>query len=81
MKTPSRTAAQQSKLLEIVRAAARRKGPEPDGWALLVRATVIEEAEGLDLPRHAVARAWQRLHARGLVRLVEPGSVRVRVQP
>lgn len=76
-----RMAADQSKLLELVRAAARRKGAEPDGWALLVRATVLEEGGGLGIPRPAVARAWRRLHARGLVRLVEPGSVRVKVQP
>ena len=71
----------QSQLLEIIREQAGKQQPDSDGWALLHRMDVADLAKQKGLAKQSISSAWQPLHNRGLVRLVEPGSVKVKVRP
>ena len=46
---------------------------------MLVRSEVAEAAKQQGLAKQSISSSWKSLQARGLIHLVEPGSVRVRV--
>ena len=57
---------------------AKKRDPDQNGEVLLVRFDVAKALEDM-VDRRSASMAWPSLAARGLVRLVEPGSVAVRL--
>jgi hypothetical protein len=58
---------------------ARKQGPGVDGQALLVRADVADALKDMNINRQSVHGAFITLNTMGLVNLVEPGSVRIKL--
>lgn len=59
---------------------ARQQGADSDGKVLLVRADVADKVkEAFGANRQSVHAAWETLRVRGLVNLIEPGSVQVKL--
>jgi hypothetical protein len=54
--------------------------PDCAGYVLLVRADITAKATKEGVSRKSVSSAWSPLQDRGHMKLVEPGSVMVRVQ-
>ena len=71
----------QAQLLEVIRELAGRQQPDAEGWILLSRLDVAEIAKQRGLAKQSISSAWQPLQARGVIRLFEPGSLKVRRQP
>lgn len=69
----------QTKLLTVMREIARSRPIDQAGWVLLTRLEVTEVAKQQGLAKQSISSAWKPLQARGLIHLLEPGSVRVKV--
>jgi hypothetical protein len=57
---------------------AKKRELDENGEAMLIRADVVKALDGM-ADRRSVSMAWPSLQARGLIRLVEPGSVAVKM--
>ena len=67
-------------ILAVARAMAATTQPDETGWVTLARADVAARAkEERNVNRKSISSAWQPLQDRGYLKLVEPGSVRLRV--
>lgn len=58
---------------------ARKQGVGADGQALLVRADVCDALKEMGINRQSVHGAFLTLNTKGLVSLVEPGTVRIKL--
>jgi hypothetical protein len=71
----------QSAVLQAAQELARAAKPEPNGEVLLARHDVAQLAkERSDVSKQSVSSAWGPLAKRGHFRLVEPGSIAMRVR-
>lgn len=71
----------QSAVLQSAQELARAATPEANGECILQRHAIAQRAkERANLTRQSVSSAWPSLQRRGLVRLIEPGSVALRVR-
>jgi hypothetical protein len=70
----------QSVVLELVRKLAKQRD-NGSGEVILPRLDVAALAKDQGVSRQSVHSAWNALASRRLVRLIEPGSVAVRLQP
>jgi hypothetical protein len=71
----------QAKVLEVAQELARGRTPDGSGEVILVRMDVAQVAkERHQLTRQSISSAWPSLARRKLIRLIEPGSVGVRVR-
>lgn len=71
----------QSTVLAIVRELANAKTLNDKGEVLIARHEVTAIAKERGIARQSVSSAWKPLHQRGYLRLVEPGSVCIKVNP
>lgn len=69
----------QAELVSIARDLARTKTPEASGETLLLRSDVVQAAKAKGIGKTTVSAAWHPLARRGMWRLIEPGTVAVRV--
>jgi hypothetical protein len=69
----------QAKVLGAVKALARNIPPGPTGEVFVARHEVTKYVTADGIPKSSVSSAWAPLAARGFFRLVEPGSVAVRL--
>lgn len=73
--------AAQSVVIEVARKLARQGTPDEHGEVLLQRIHVAAVAKEQGVSRQSISSAWAALHSRRLLRLIEPGSVAVKVKP
>lgn len=69
----------QATILAVAREIASGQPADAAGWVTLTRADIAARAKKRGVSRQSISSAWQPLQARGHLRLVEPGSVRLRV--
>jgi hypothetical protein len=69
----------QSTILTVARELAAKATADAFGWVLLARSDVASAAKARGVARQSISSAWQPLAARGYLRLIEPGSLKVRV--
>ena len=70
----------QAQVLQAIQEMARGKPVEPNGETIIARHEVAQVLTGQGTSRKSVSSAWSPLAARKLIRLVEPGSVAVRLR-
>jgi hypothetical protein len=71
----------QSAVLNSAQELARTNTPDAKGEVILIRQEVAQRVkERTNLTRQSISSAWPSLHRRGLLRLIEPGSVALRVR-
>jgi hypothetical protein len=68
-------------VLAIAQEIARGRPPTEEGEILLPRHEITALAKTRGLSRQSVSSAWRPLAARRLLRLIEPGSVALRLPP
>lgn len=71
----------QAVVLEAARKLAKQRTPDARGEVLLSRLDVAAVAKEQGVSRQSISSAWQALAGRKYLRLVEPGSVLVKVKP
>lgn len=69
----------QAKVLAVTRELARQLPPGPSGEVFVPRYEVNKAVQAEGISRSTVSSAWASLAERGHLRLVEPGSVAVRL--
>jgi KaiC/GvpD/RAD55 family RecA-like ATPase len=70
----------QAKVLAITRELAANLTPDADGYVLITRTDVAAKAKGSGLSRQSISSAWEPLQTRGYLKLIEPGTLKLRVQ-
>jgi hypothetical protein len=72
----------QAAVLQAAKDLARGQTPDGNGEVILARSDIAARAKATaDISRQSVSSAWTPLAKRKLLRLIEPGSVAVRVRP
>lgn len=69
----------QATLYEVIRAEAQRHPKDSNGDVLLTRSDIASLAKERGLSRQTISSAWEPLAKRRYIRLLEPGSLQVRV--
>jgi len=70
----------QATVLACARELAASGTADDDGWVTLARADVATRARASGVAKQSISSAWTPLQTRGYWRLVEPGSLLLRVQ-
>jgi hypothetical protein len=70
----------QAAVLAAARELAATATPDPEGWVLLSRVDVAARVKDRNktIAKQSISSAWQPLHDRGFIQLVEPGSIRLK---
>jgi hypothetical protein len=71
----------QATILACARELAADRQPNAAGWVTLARTDVASRARQRDVSKQSISSAWASLQTRGYLRLVEPASVMIKVQP
>lgn len=69
----------QSKLYEVIKAEAQKHPKDANGDVLLTRMDIVALAKERGLSKQTISSAWEPLAKRHYIRLLEPGSLLVRV--
>ena len=70
----------QAKVLAAAQELARKQVPDASGEVLLSRVDVAALAKERGVKKQSVNSTWEPLHRRGRLRLLEPGSIAIRVR-
>lgn len=66
-------------LLEVIKAEAQKHPKDASGDVLLARMDIAALAKERGLSKQTISSAWEPLAKRRYIRLLEPGSLSVRV--
>jgi hypothetical protein len=70
----------QAAVLQATQELARGQPPDAQGEVILARCDVAAKLKASDVSRKSISSAWGPLAHRKLLRLIEPGSVAVKVR-